>query len=66
MTSNTTIRRAVRFALASSAAATAMYGATASAQDAPPQDAAADVGTIVVTGTRIKRVDFETASLRRS
>ncbi len=57
MTSNSTIRRAVRLALASSAAATAMYGVAAVAQDAPPQDAA-DVGTIVVTGSRIARQDY--------
>ncbi len=53
MTTNSTIRRAVRLALASSAAATAMYGVAAVAQDTAPQDDAADVGTIVVTGSRI-------------
>jgi len=62
MMSNTTIRRAVRFALASSAAATAMYGVTATAQDAPPQDAATDVGTIVVTGTRIVSPNLQSIS----
>ena len=59
MTTNSTIRRAVRLALASSAAAAAMYGIAANAQDAAPQDdAAADVGTIVVTGSRIQRQDY--------
>jgi outer membrane receptor protein involved in Fe transport len=53
MTTNSTIRKAVRLALASSAAATAMYGVAAVAQDTAPQDDAADVGTIVVTGSRI-------------
>jgi outer membrane receptor protein involved in Fe transport len=58
MTSNSKIRRAVRLALASSAAATAMCGVAAVAQDAAPQEAAADVGTIVVTGSRIARQDY--------
>ncbi len=62
MTTNSTIRRAVRLALASSAAATAMYGVAAVAQQAPPQDDAADVGTIIVTGTRIQRQDYEATS----
>ena len=59
MTTNSTIRNAVRLALASSAAATAMYGVAAVAQDAAPQDDAADVGTIVVTGSRIKSANLE-------
>ncbi len=59
MTTNSTIRKAVRLALASSAAATAMYGVAAVAQDAAPQDDAADVGTIVVTGSRIKSANLE-------
>ena len=63
MTTNSTIRKAVRLALASSAAVSAMYGASAVAQDAPPQDAAAaDDGTIVVTGTRIQRQDYSATS----
>lgn len=62
MTSNSTIRRAVRIALASSAAAATMYGAVAVAQDGPPQDAASDVGTLVVTGSRIQRQDYEATS----
>ena len=62
MTTNSTIRKAVRLALASSAAATAMYGVAAVAQDAPPQDDAADVGTIVVTGSRIQRADYTATS----
>jgi outer membrane receptor protein involved in Fe transport len=66
MTSNTTIRRAVRFALASSAAAAAIYGAPTVAQDAPPQEEAADVGTIVVTGSRIQRPDYSANSPIRS
>ena len=53
------VARAVRIALASSAAAAAMYGIAAHAQDAAPQDdTAADVGTIVVTGSRIQRQDY--------
>jgi outer membrane receptor protein involved in Fe transport len=59
MTTNSTIRNAVRLALASSAAATAMYSVAAVAQDAAPQDDAADVGTIVVTGSRIKSANLE-------
>ncbi len=62
MTTNSTLRRAVRLALASSAAATAMYGIAAVAQDAPPQEDAADVGTIVVTGSRIQRPDYTSNS----
>jgi iron complex outermembrane recepter protein len=62
MTTNSTIRKAVRLALASSAAVSAMYGAAAVAQDAPPQDEAADVGTIVVTGSRIQRQDYQATS----
>ena len=62
MTTNSTIRKAVRLALASSAAATAMYGVATVAQEAPPQDDAADVGTIVVTGTRIQRADYAATS----
>jgi outer membrane receptor protein involved in Fe transport len=39
-----------------------MYGVTASAQDAPPQEAATDVGTIVVTGTRIVSPNLQSIS----
>jgi outer membrane receptor protein involved in Fe transport len=60
MTSNSTIRRAVRLALASGAATTAMVGVAAVAQEA--QDASTEVGTIVVTGTRIQRADYEATS----
>ncbi len=60
MASNSTIRRAVRLALASSAATTAMVGVAAVAQEA--QDASTEVGTIVVTGTRIQRADYEATS----
>ena len=60
MASNSTIRRAVRLALASGAATTAMVGVAAVAQEA--QDASTEVGTIVVTGTRIQRADYEATS----
>ena len=53
MTTHSKVRKAVRLALAGSAATTAMYGVAAIAQDTAPQDDAADVGTIVVTGSRI-------------
>lgn len=48
---NHKIRRAVRLALASSAAMSAMYGMTAVAQDQPADDA--ELGAVVVTGSRI-------------
>src|SRR5262245_41321058 len=60
MANNSTIRRAVRLALASGAATTAMVGVAAVAQEA--QDASTEVGTIVVTGTRIQRADYEATS----
>ena len=60
MASNSTIRRAVRLALASGAATTAMVGVAAVAQEA--QDQSTEVGTIVVTGTRIQRADYEATS----
>ena len=61
MTSNSTIRRAVRLALASGAATTAMVSVAAVAQEA--QDTSStEVGTIVVTGTRIQRADYEATS----
>lgn len=50
MTTSNTIRRAVRLALAGGAAATAMYGAGAAAQDTVQR---AELGDIVVTGSRI-------------
>jgi outer membrane receptor protein involved in Fe transport len=50
------IRRAVRFALATSAIATAMSAGTAAAQDA------AEMGAVVVTGTRIQRQDYTATS----
>jgi len=56
MTSNRMIRHAVRLALASGAAAAALYGVAASAQDT------ADLGAVVVTGTRIQRQDYEATS----
>jgi outer membrane receptor protein involved in Fe transport len=39
-----------------------MYGVTATAQEAPPQEAATDVGTIVVTGTRIVSPNLQSIS----
>ena len=60
MMSNSTIRTAVRLALASSAATSAMYGVAAVAQEA--QEAAAEVGTIVVTGTRLASPNLQSIS----
>lgn len=57
---NQKIRRAVRLALASSAAVGAIYGTTAVAQDQPAGDT--ELGTVVVTGTRIQRADYEATS----
>lgn len=58
------IPRAIRLALATSAASTAMYSGATLAQDDPaPQDpAAVDVGAVVVTGTRIKQPNLTSIS----
>ncbi len=53
------LRRAVHIALA--AAAAAPITDTAFAQD-QQESAASEIGTVVVTGSRIRRVDLETAS----
>jgi len=55
---NLKLRQAVRFALATSAAAATMYGATANAQD---QDQPTDdtLGTVVVTGSRIQSPNLQ-------
>lgn len=61
---NPIVRQAVRLALmagAGAAALAALPGA-ARAQDQAAGDQAGDVDTIVVTGSRIRRVDSETAS----
>lgn len=62
MNSQRTLRQAIRLALATSAAAAAMTGGAVHAQDVSPEDVTTDVGTLVVTGTRIKRQDYEATS----
>src|SRR4029453_9881393 len=54
------LRRAVHFALA--AAAAAPITDTAFAPDQQESSASNEIGTVVVTGSRIRRVDLETAS----
>ena len=54
------LRRAVHLALA--AAAAAPMTDTAFAQDQQESSASNEIGTVVVTGSRIRRVDLETAS----
>lgn len=61
MSRTSSIRRAVRFALASSAAAAASVAAPpVHAQEG--DEAARPIEEVVITGTRIRRVDEETAS----
>ena len=60
MNRNSEIARAVSRALAMGAVATASaYTAPAAAQD---QNAEGDIQTVTVTGSRIRRVDAETAA----
>ncbi len=59
MSTANVLRRAVHIALA--AAAAAPITDTAFAQD-QQESAASEIGTVVVTGSRIRRVDLETAS----
>lgn len=58
------VRDAVRFSLmaGASAAAVPLLPAAALAQDAPDENADANIDTVIVTGSRIRRVDAETAS----
>lgn len=56
MIRKSSIRNAVRLVLAGSAFATAMHGGSAVAQDT------ADLGAVVVTGTRIQRQDYTATS----
>ena len=58
---NQKLRRAVRLALATSAAASAMYGATATAQD-QDQPTEETLGTVIVTGSRIASPNLESIS----
>jgi len=54
---------AIRLALATSAASTAVYsGATLAQDEAAPQDDAAEVGSVVVTGSRIKQPNLTSIS----
>jgi iron complex outermembrane receptor protein len=56
------IRRAVRLALASSAAMTALSSMPAAAQDQDQGPAEEALSTVVVTGTRVYRPDYEGSS----
>lgn len=58
---NQKLRRAIRLALATSAAASTICGAAAVAQD-QDQPSAENLGTVVVTGSRIQRPDYEATS----
>jgi iron complex outermembrane receptor protein len=55
------LKRAVRLALATSAATSAMYGATAAAQD-QEQTGDETISTVVVTGSRISSPNLESIS----